>query len=159
MNEDNKILLEELFQRYGTPSQEAEIHVRGYFLKAESITKTDFIRHEDENALHLIQELQHKIDQLNAYRLSLAERYNHLETDPAVPVVRLSRQRDYYRKKVFYHLCTFRRFIETGVEVEESRRTYPGTERSQAIKDFQSYTKTHPGITAEMNIEKHRWER
>lgn len=159
MTDKNKTLLEELFQRYGSPVQETEFNIRGYFTKAESIHKTEHIQHEDERAQRVIQELQHKINQLTAYRISLAEQYSLLETAPTIPIVRLKRRRDYRDKKVHYYLSTFRRFTESGIEVEESRQTYPGTERNQAIKDFQAYTKAHPGIIAEMDITKSRWER
>lgn len=156
---DNKALLSELFQRYGSPSDEAQFQINGYFRKAESINEPAYVQREDESAARLIGELQYKIDQLNAYRLSLAERYNFLATAPTVPIVRLLRERDYYGKKVYYYLCILHRFVDSGIEVEESRRKYSGTERSSAIKDFRAYEKAHPGIIAEMDIEKRRWEK
>ena len=159
MTDETKILVEELFQRYGSPVQETELRITGYFTKAESIHKTEHIRREDERAQRLIQELQTKIEQLTAYRISLAEQYSLLETAPTIPIVRLKRRRDYRDKKVYYYLSTFRRFTESGIEVEESCQTYPGTERNQALKDFQAYTKAHPGIIAEIDIAKSRWER
>ncbi len=160
MTDNDKMLLDEMFQRYGRSSKDAEFRITGYFTKAESINKTIDIQNEDKRAVRMIEELLHAVDQLNAYRLSLAERYNVLETAPTIPVVRLSRERNFYSdKKVYYYLCTLRRFVGSGVEVEESRRKYPGTERNAAIKDFHAYVKSHPGITAEMNIEKSRWEK
>ena len=113
----------------------------------------------DKHAAYMIEELQHKIDQLKAYRLFLADRYGFLETAPSVPVVRLTRKRDYSSSKVHYYLCTYRRFVDSETEVEESRREYPGTERNNAIKDFHAYTKAHPGIISEMDIQKGRWEK
>lgn len=161
MTDSDKTLLDELFQRYGSSSQEAVFQITGCFTKADNISKTAYIQTEDKEAAHMIEELLHKIDQLNAYRLSLAERYNVLETAPTIPVVRLSRERNFYSegKKVYYYLYTLRRFIDSGAEVEESRRKYPGTERNAAIKDFRAYVKSHPGIIAEMDIEKSRWEK
>ena len=159
MTLDNKTLLDELFQRYGHPSQEADFRINGYFRKAESLNKPADVRREDERADRMIEELSHKINQLKAYRFSLAERYSFLETAPTVPVVRLIREKDYYNKKVHYHLCIFRRFIDSDTEIEESRRTYPGTERNNAICDFHAYVKAHPGIIAEMDIERKHWER
>ncbi len=159
MTLDNKTLLDELFQRYGHPSQEADFRINGYFRKAESLNKSADVQRADERTVQVIGELKHKIDQLKAYRLSLAERYNYLETAPTVPVVRLIREKDYYSKKVHYYLCTLRRFIDSDTEIEESRRVYPGTERVNAINDFHAYVKAHPGIIAEMDIEKKRWER
>lgn len=159
MTLDNKTLLDELFQRYGHPSQEADFRITGYFQKAESLNKSADVQQEDKRAAQMIEELSHKINQLTAYRLSLTERYNFLETALTVPVVRLIRERDYYNKKVHYYLCTLRRFVDSGIDVEESRRQYPDTERSSAIKDFHAYAKSHLGIIAEMDIEKQRWEK
>lgn len=159
MTNNDKELLNEFFQWYGSASQEAQFQIHGYFRKAEIINKSADVQQSDKSAARMIDELQYKIEQLNAYRRSLAERYNFLETVPTVPVVRLTRKRDSYSNKVFYYLCTFRRFMDSDTEVEESRREYPGTERSSAIKDFHAYTKAHPGILAEMDIQKGRWEK
>lgn len=159
MTRNDKALLDEIFQRFGSPSQEAQFQIHGYFQKAEAIDRPASIRSADESAARLIQELSHKIEQLNAYRRALAERYSYLETAPTVPIVRLIRKRDYYSKKVHYHLCISRRFVDSDTEIEESRSTYPGTERSTAIKDFRAYVKARPGIIAEMEIQKGRWEK
>ena len=159
MTSKDNALLSELFQWYGRPAQEAQFQIHGYFRKAESINKTADVQQADKHAAYMIEELQHKIDQLKAYRLSLADRYGFLETAPSVPVVRLTRKRDYSSSKVHYYLCTYRRFVDSETEVEESRREYPGTERNNAIKDFHAYTKAHPGIISEMDIQKGRWEK
>lgn len=49
--------------------------------------------------------------------------------------------------------------VDCGKEVEQERTTYPGTARSQAIKDYNAYVKSHPGILAYLEIEKSQWER
>ena len=159
MTSKDNALLSELFQWYGRPAQEAQFQIHGFFRKAESINKSTDVQQADKHVAQMIDELQCKIDQLNAYRRALAERYNYLETVPTIPIVRLIRKRDYYSKKVYYYLLTFRRFADSDIEVEESRREYPGTERSSAITDFHAYKKAHPGIVAEMDIEKARWEK
>ena len=159
MTSNDKALLAELFQRYGSPSKETQFQIHGYFQIAESINKSSLVQGADERAARMIDELQEKIDQLNAYRRSLAERYNYLETAPTVPVVRLSRERNSCTNKVFYYLRTFRRFVDSGVEVLVDFTEYSGTERSTAIKAFRAYEKAHPSIIAEMDIQKGRWEK
>ena len=57
MTLDNKTLLDELFQRYGHPSQEADFRINGYFRKAESLNKPADVRREDERADRMIEEL------------------------------------------------------------------------------------------------------
>lgn len=159
MTDENKALLAEMFQRYGQPSDEANIELRDYFIKAESMNETDRIRRYDESAARLIQRCEETISRLTAYRVSLAERYSYLAAAPSIPVVRLERDRNSYSGKVYYFLRTLRRFPEDGTEVEKSRKKYPGAERHKAISDFKAYVKAHPGITAEMDIEKRRWEK
>ena len=102
--------------------------------------------------------MERKIEQLKAYRLALSERYNYLASAPQQPVVRLKRVKS-YSGKVFYHLNTYTKNLLDGNEVETSSTHYTGTERSKAISDYKSYVKSHPGITAEMQIEKPKWER
>ena len=159
MTDENKTLLGEMFQQYGRPTNEAKIDLHGYFLKADDMNETARIQRSDECAAQLIQECQAAIAQLTAYRISLAERYGFLSSSPSVPVIRLERIRNTYENKVYYHLRFLRRFLEDGTEVEERKEKYPGTERQKAIADYKAYIKAHPGITAEMDIEKKRWER
>ena len=102
--------------------------------------------------------MERKIEQLKAYRLALSERYNYLASAPQQPVVRLKRVK-IYSGKVFYHLNTYTKNLLDGNEVETSSTKYTGQERSKAIKDYKSYVKSHPGITAEMQIEKPKWEK
>jgi len=136
MTLDNKTLLDELFQRYGHPSQEADFRITCYFQKAESLNKSADVQREDKRAAQMIEELSHKINQLTAYRLSLTERYNFLETALTVPVVRLIRERDYYNKKVHYYLCTLRRFVDSGIDVEKAADNIPAQNGAAQSKTF-----------------------
>jgi len=60
MTLDHKTLLDELFQRYGHPSQEADFRITGYFQKAESLNKSADVQREDKRAAQMIEELSHK---------------------------------------------------------------------------------------------------
>lgn len=151
--------IDELFTRYGSPSNEAEFRITGYYTKADSIDELDRIKRADENVQRDIERMQEKIRQLSAYRVSLAERYNFLATAPTDPVVRLIRHKDSYSNKVFYYIKTFDRNLIDGHEVQTGCAEYTGTDRRKAIDDFNKYIKSHPGIEAEMQIEKARWER
>ncbi len=59
---------------------------------------------------------------------------------------------------IFESTAESRRNLDTGAETETERTTYPGTMRSQALKDYAAYVKAHPGIIAEKDIEKSKWE-
>lgn len=150
--------LQELFTKYGHPSTESDERIYIYLTHPEAINKlTDVVKY-DEKAIDYIAELERKITQLKAYRLALSERYNYLASAPQQPVVRLKRVRS-YSGKIFYHLNTYTKNLLDGNEVETSSTKYTGQERSKAISDYKSYVKAHPGILAEMQIEKPNWER
>ena len=150
--------LQELVTKYGNPSTESDERIYIYLTHPEAINRlTEVIRY-DEKAIDYIADLERKIEQLKAYRLSLSERYNYLASAPQQPVVRLKRVKS-YSGKVFYHLNTYTKNLLDGNEVETSSTKYTGQERSKAINDYKSYVKSHPGILAEMQIEKPKWER
>ena len=136
MDDQTKILLEAMFQRYGRPSEDAEISLRGYFTKPEGMLEPQRIARADQDAAQLIARCEETIRQLAAYRLALTEQYGRLATAPTQPVVRLKRQRG---DRITYRLETLRRFVESGLEVREGEaRVYPGTERHRAIADFRA---------------------
>ena len=158
MTQEQEKYLQELFTRYGNQSTESDKKIYIYLTHPEAINKlTDVIKY-DEKAIDYIAELERKITQLKAYRLALSERYNYLASAPQQPIVRLKRVKS-YSGKVFYHLNTYTKNLLDGNEVETSSTKYTGQERSNAIKDYNSYIKAHPGILAEMQIEKPKWER
>lgn len=162
MTEQDRKRIEEAFQRYGAPSREWELRTYSHFLHPDELDKPERVIFYDKNAERAIKELESTIETLKSYRQALSERYNYLVTASTVPVVRLKRRRDYSSNKVFYDLILSIRFVDCGKdgkEVEQERTTYPGTARSQAIKDYNAYVKSHPGILAYLEIEKSQWER
>lgn len=158
MTPDQDKALKGLFSRYGHPSTEADIRISGYLLRPDQLDTTARVKDYDKSAERIIQELEEKIQQLKAYRIALAERYNYLATAPTVPVVRLIRQKT-YQGRVFYYLTTYERNLLDGKEVKTSTTTFPGKERHKAIAAYNDYIKAHPGIAAEIDIEKRSWER
>ena len=158
MTPDQDKALKDLFSRYGHPSTEADIRISGYLLRPDQLDTTARVKDYDKSAERIIQELEEKIQQLKAYRIALAERYNYLATAPTVPVIRLTRQKT-YEGRVFYYLTTYERNLLDGHETKTSSTSYTGKERHKAIATYNDYVKAHPGITAEMDIEKRSWER
>ena len=158
MTPDQDKALKDLFSRYGHPSTEADIRISGYLLRPDQLDTIARVKDYDQTAERTIQELEEKIQQLKAYRIALAERYNYLATAPTVPVVRLTRRKT-YEGKVFYYLEVYSRNLLDGKEVKASSTTFLGKERHKAIATYNDYVKAHPGITAEMDIEKRSWER
>ena len=158
MTPDQDKALKGLFSRYGHSSTEADIRISGYLLRPDQLDTTARVKDYDQSAERTIQELEEKIRQLKVYRIALAERYNYLATAPTGPVVRLTRQKT-YEGKVFYYLTTYERNLLDGHETKTSSTTFPGKEQHKAIAAYNDYVQAHPGITAEMDIEKRSWER
>lgn len=160
MTDENKALLADFFRRYGERADEAQPRLYCPTLhRAETINEVKRVQNYDGYAVELIRNCENIIKLAQAYRLSLAERYNYLTTTPTVPVVRLERHKHIYTNKVYYYLRTYRRMVDGGADVQESETKYPGTERRKALADFAAYVKAHPGIIAEKNIEPARWEK
>lgn len=158
MTPDQDKALKDLFSRYGHPSTEADIRISGYLLRPDQLDTTARVKDYDRTAERTIQELEEKIRQLKVYRIALAERYNYLATAPTAPVVRLIRRKT-YEGRVYYDLMTYNRNLLDGQEVKASSTTFLGKERHKAIAAYNDYVQAHPGIEAEMDIEKRGWER
>lgn len=151
--------LQELFSRYGSPSKECDARVNIYLTAPDALKEPEKVLYYDNKAIDYIKALADKIEQLKAYRMALAERYNYLATAPTQSIVRLKRQRQYYDNKVYYFLVTYSRNMLDGSETETASTKYTGQERHKAIADYKAYIKSHPGIIAEMDIKKSKWER
>lgn len=165
MTDKQKELLHEMFNggySFGSwPPRAGDIktfHIQSYFWPPHTIDKLKEIADSDKKAAATIEECQKAIETLTAYRIALAERYNELATAPTVPVVKLIREKR-YQHNVKYYIRFCSRNLDTGKDIETDVKVYEGSERHQAIKDFEAYVKEHPGIIAEKNIEKSKWER
>lgn len=147
----------DLFQRYGSPSKEAEIRVCYWFQRPEDLTTYDTIRLYDGKAAQLITQCNRLIEAMKEYRQDLAARYNQLATMPSRQRIKLERYVKYDNRK-FYYIHHFTDY-EDGTSVETETETFPGTERRAALARFAELKKNFPGITAEMDIEKKSWEK
>ena len=70
----------------------------------------------------------------------------------------LIRHKGWYDKKVTYTIQLLQVYQDGHEEVAE-KTTYSGTERRQALKDYEAMKKSRPGIETKVDIEKARWER
>lgn len=139
---------------------EDEIHVRCYLVKPSTIDSLDRAVYWGNRAAESIKDCEAMIATLKRYQQEIYERVQELETAPYHHRVTLLREKRYYEKKVFYHLIVEKVFDSPGIKPVEIQRTnYPGTERREALKAFEAYKKSHPGIEAVLDIEKARWER
>ncbi len=145
-------VINEMFRRYGAPSEEVEISTRTYLTRPDKIGDLDTVQRYDRNTDETIKGMQRIIEKLQLYRIALQRRYNYLATSPTAPVIKLDRRKDWYGNKVFYYLSFYDRNILDGHETLTSQKKYEGKERHVAIADFKKYVKDHPGIINEANI-------
>lgn len=147
----------DLFQRYGSPSREAEIRLSGWLLRPDALT-AEKIAGYDQSAARLITEAQTLIDQLTEYRAALAERYAALATAAYRDRLELIRDPGYMGKPVIYFVRIVRTY-EDGTTERVLDEKYFGTERRKAFARFAELKHQRPGIETMQDTEKRSWER
>ena len=147
----------DLFQRYGSPSREAEIRLTNYLLRPDTLT-ADHIKNCDESAARTIAQCQALISQLTEYRQALAERYAALMTSAYRDRLELTRDPGYRGKPVIYFVRIVRTY-EDGTAETVLHETYHGQERRKAFARFEELKHQRPGIETMQDTEKRSWER
>lgn len=147
----------DLFQRYGSPSREAEIRLSGWLLRPDALT-AEKIAGYDQSAARLITEAQTLIDQLTEYRAALAERYAALATAAYRDRLELIRDPGYRGKPVIYFVRIVRTY-EDGTTERVLDEKYFGTERRKAFARFAELKHQRPGIETMQDTGKRSWER
>lgn len=147
----------DFYSRYGIQTHEYNHEVWLYGRRPGAIYDLDDLQDEDKRSADKIAELESLIDCLKQHRQAIAARYQELSTAPTVPVITLKRTKTSY-KGIQYTITHYRQYLD-GTRAEISHTTYSGKERHKAIADFNAAVKVHPGITAEIDIAKDRWER
>lgn len=146
----------DLFQRYGSPSREAEIRLSGWLLRPDALT-AEKIAGYDQSAARLITEAQTLIDQLTEYRAALAERYAALATAAYRDRLELIRDPGYRGKPVIYFVRIVRTY-EDGTTERVLDEKYFGTERRKAFARFAELKHQRPGIETMQDTDKRSWE-
>lgn len=146
--------IRELFNHRGEYSRVHNIHL----INPNQLDTLARIAQHDRRTADYIARLTEELENLKAYRLALADRYNELSTMPYTLRLTCKRHRSYRDNKVLYTVKLTRHY-QDGTENEELRETFPGTERRTALARYAELQKTHPGIDCELDIEKASWER
>lgn len=147
----------DFYSRYGLETNEYKHELYLYGRRPSAIYTLDELQREDERSANMIADLEAMVDCLKQHRQAIATRYQELATAPTVPVVELKRTKDCY-KGIRYTITEYRQHLD-GHRVKVTQQVFPGRERSKAIAAYKAIVKAHPGITAEMDIAKGRWER
>lgn len=147
----------DLFQRYGSPSREAEIRLHGYLIRPDTLT-ADRIQYNDETAARLIEDCRRLADQLTDYRQALAERYAALATAAYRDRLELVRERRWRDSPVLYHVQIIRTY-EDGTTETVLHEHFTGKERRAAFARFEELKRQRPGIETLQDTEKKPWEK
>lgn len=147
----------DLFQRYGSPSREANVQIRDYLIRPDALT-ADRIANYDKSAARTIAECRQLIDQLTEYRQALAERYAQLATAAYRDRLELRRDPGYRGKPVIYSVQIVRTY-EDGTTETPLSETYTGTDRRKAFARFAALQKERPGIETIQDTDRRAWER
>lgn len=134
--------------------------VTAYLVSPSSIHTTKRAAYWGGVASRMIADCNAMIQTMQRYQKMLYDRVQEIETAPYHHRVTLQRERRFRESKVFYHLIVEKVYDVPGIDpCEIVRENYPGTERREALKAFEAYKKSHPGIESVLDIEKGRWER
>lgn len=147
----------DLFQRYGSPSREAEIRLHGYLIRPDTLT-ADRIQYNDETAARLIEDCHRLVDQLSDYRQAIAERYAALATAAYRDRLELVRERRWRDSPVLYHVQIIRTY-EDGTTETVLHEHFTGKERRAAFARFEELKRQRPGIETLQDTEKKPWEK
>lgn len=147
----------DLFQRYGSPREDADIRLTGYLTRPDTLT-ADRIKHNDESAARLIDECQALLTDLTEYRQALAARYAALATAAYHDRLELIRERRWRESPVVYHVQIVRTY-EDGTTETPLHETYHGQERRKAFARFAELQKQRPGIETHQDTDRRQWER
>lgn len=138
--------------------REEELRVWAYLLSPAALNSMDTLTNYGQNADHAIAECNAMIEKLNAYKMQLYERAQQIAAAPWHTELLLKRERGYHT--ISYFLQLKKVYDAPGIEPETLKSTkYPGRERCTAIKAYRDYIKSHPGITAHMEISRAAWEK
>lgn len=138
--------------------REEELRVWAYLLSPSALNSMDTLTHYGRDADRAIAACNAMIEKLNAYKMQLYERAQEIASAPWHTELLLKRERGY--DTISYFLQLKKVYDAPGIEPETLESTkYPGRERCAAIKAYREYCKSHPGITARMDISRAAWEK
>lgn len=130
-----------------------------YLPDPRTLNTMDRLIYQGNQAARYAAEFRTMIETMESYQSLIYDRVQELTTAPYHTEIHLRREKR-YDNKVKYYLDVKKVYDIPGIDPETIKRNvYPGTGRSQALKDFAAYQKSHPGIIAVKDIEKGKWER
>ena len=139
--------------------QELSVTRHIYLPDPNTLNTMDRLTYQGAQAARYADEFREMIETMESYQSLIYDRVQALTTSPYHTEIHLRLEKR-FNNKVKYYLEVKKVYDVPGIDPETIDSTvYPGTDRRQAIKDFEAYQKSHPGIIAVKDIEKGKWER
>ena len=139
---------------------DGELWVRCYLISPDTIDTIERAVYWGNSAAEHIRECEAMVERLKEYQQLIYKRVQELATAPYHHRVSLIRERRFRESKVFYYLIVEKVYDAEGIRpVEISRANWAGRDRLEALKAFEDYKRSHPGIEAVKDIDRAAWER
>ena len=152
--------LDDLFNRYGHPSDEWNATKHFYYTRADCIRRIEDIQHADKKAQRDIAELLQVVELLQEYRRKLHERAQAFFGCGFSLLLKIWREVNYYNNKKFYFVEIQKTpDVQNAAPMQLLQERYEGKERHKAIARFEELKKLYPNIPTEKDINKSKWER
>lgn len=145
-----------MFEHRNDESRNISVYLQN---PSTSIHSVEDAARQDRWISEYISRMEQEIKLMQEFRQINFQRMQQIFASPWQMKILLKRER-HYDGKVFYFLQEWKVYEDSTIRPQQlSSQKYPGTDRHKAIADFKAYQKSHPGILAEMDIEKSKWER
>lgn len=153
--------LDNLFSRYGSPSDEMNETKHFYYRRADKITNLEDVKHADEKAQRDIAELSEMTELLKEYRQTLYNRAQEFLTAGYTMQLKITRNVDCYRNNKKSYTIEIAKVLDVpnSAPICILREVYEGKERHTALKRFNDLQKLYPNIKTVKEIDKGRWEK
>lgn len=153
--------LENLFRRYGQPSNEMNETLRFCYTRADHVKSLDKVKYYDKKAEEDIQDLLDFAEILKEYRKTLYERAQEFLTAGYAMQLKITRKIDCWKENKKFYVIEVLKIIDlpNADPVSVLEETYEGKERHTALKRFEQLKKLYPNIVTIKDIDKRSWEK
>ena len=154
------ITLNELFTRYGQPSDEMNEKIYFYFRRADRIETLEKVQKADKDAQDKIAELYIWAELLKEYRKTLYTRAQEFCAADYSMKLTITRHINSWQNKKYYSVKVLKTIAAPYARpLEIIAEEYSGQERHKALKRFEELKKLYPNIETEKDIGKKQWEK
>ena len=154
--------LDELFSRYGYPSQQMDERIYLYFRRADKFGTLKDIQDTDKEAQKKIAEFLEYAEALKEYRKTLYDRAQEICAASYRLQIKIKRHINGWKNGTKWYTVTLSKIYDEAAHMTPDNvieETFEGKERAKALKRFEALRKEYPNTEAIKEIDKYQWER